>query len=124
MAQDEIQVAEHPILGSLRQALLTRDIGHSEWRPICKTPVTISNVERNIAFNSTGLYGREFDYSSSDRVDAATTRLHPPSQSNIVAMTAVAHGRGIYKKWQVNDLLSLAYTAFTAVRLESAFMLL
>lgn len=87
MAQDEIQVAEHPILASVRQSLLTRDVGHRDWQAICRAPVTIANVERNIAFDSNGLYGRTFDYADMERIDAATTRLQPSTYSNIVGNT-------------------------------------
>jgi len=57
MAQDEIQVAEHPVLGlrrvavlvilrfvsvalgALREALLRKDTGDAELRPSCSVPV-------------------------------------------------------------------------------------
>jgi hypothetical protein len=102
-AQDEIQVAEHPVLGSLREALVaegrpttTRENG----RP---TPVLVMGAERRLSIETvpgagrgrpSWLYGRAFARATADAVRQATTRIDPPTISNIVAIAAPYGGRG------------------------------
>ncbi|TDU70816.1 poly(ADP-ribose)glycohydrolase PARG [Prosthecobacter fusiformis] len=148
MAQDEWQVLEHPVLGSLREALLheghpalTRENGAS-------TPVTISNVPRVCAMdltstssgaskspwwgrlfrlsekpgegatNSGPLYGNAFGVANRERILQATTVLKPASSSNIIAMAAPT-GSGRYSSRQILDILQTAFTGFSAAVKES-----
>lgn len=128
LAQDELQVLEHPILGSLREALLAagkqaRTVDAS-GRP---TPVTITGVERRCAFNTlpdpkTGrksLYGNAFARASVQEVLAACKLISPPTISNILAMAAPSGGWGAYSSDELSHILATAYTGFVAARGES-----
>ena len=127
-AQDEIQVAEHPILGSLREALaaggatpLTAERG----RP---TPVLVAGAERrcHVATDPDpargrpeGLYGNEFGRAPADAVRRATKRIDPPTVTNLVAIAAPACGHGRYSAGEIGHVLATAYTGFRAAVLES-----
>ncbi len=129
LAQDELQVAEHPVLGSLRDALA------SAGRPPrtvdergTPTPVTISGVQRRCAIDTLpnpgagrpgGLYGNAFARGSEEQIRAATKPLVPPTVSNILAMAAPACGAGEYTRTEINYVLSTAFTGFAAARRES-----
>jgi len=129
LAQDELQVAEHPILGSLRDALISRGMRPAtmdeERRP---TPVTISGVERRCAIDTlpnqqagrpAGLYGNAFARATRDQVKAATTPLSPPTISNILPMAAPTPGHGAYEAEEIVYVVNAAYTGFLAARRES-----
>jgi hypothetical protein len=127
-AQDEMQVAEHPILGALREALeaegattLTKEGGEP-------TPVLVSGAERRCIVATDvdpargrphGLYGIHFAAASADAVRKATTRLDPPSVSNLIAMAAPAYGSGRYSADQIEHVLTTAYTGFRTAVIES-----
>ena len=130
LAQDELQVAEHPILGSLREAL--EETGRSaetvdaRYRP---TPITIAGVQRRCAIDTLpnpkagrpqGLYGNAFSRASLSEVTAATKVILPPTVSNILAIAAPAGGDGDYNYDEIDYIATAAYTGFLAARLESA----
>lgn len=132
LAQDEMQVAEHPALASLCEYLtgqgsdsvlapFTRDQG----RP---TPYLVRGVERRcvIATNPDvdedrpyGLYGNRFARSRPDVVRRATRAIVPPTVSHIVAMHAPPGGSGVYSMEEILDVAITAYTAMVAARTES-----
>jgi hypothetical protein len=126
-AQDELQVSEHPVLGSLREALVAegskpRTIG-LDGKP---TAITISGVQRRCAISTRptadsprGLYGNEFQHAAEKQIVAATKALSPPTTSNILAMAAPAYGRGAYSSRELSHILNTAYTGFSAARCES-----
>jgi poly(ADP-ribose)glycohydrolase PARG len=127
-AQDEIQVAEHPALASLREALV------AEGRPTTTiangrpTPVLVMGAERRIHIQTdpgaasgrpSWLYGMAFARATTDAVREATTRIDPPTISNIIAMVAPHGGRGRYQREQIELVIATAYTGFRAAVLES-----
>jgi hypothetical protein len=127
-AQDEIQVAEHPILGSLREALV------AEGRPTTTiangrpTPVLVMGAERRISVQTapgayggrpSWLYGMAFARATSDAVREATTRVDPPTVSNIIAMVAPYGGRGRYQREQIALAIGTGYSGFRAAVHES-----
>ncbi|ABW68522.1 poly(ADP-ribose) glycohydrolase [Desulfosudis oleivorans] len=121
LAQDELQVLEHPVLGSLREAL--DDMGYcpetvnEEGSP---TPVTISGVQRCCAVDTRhGLYGNAFAVAAKEDVLNATRLINPPSISNILAMAAPEYGMGDYGMNDMAYVLTAAYTGYTAARQES-----
>ena len=129
MAQDELQVAEHPILGSLLEALLSmgkRPVTVDErGRP---TPVTVTGAERRCVIDTMpkpaagrpgGLYGNAFARAPSENIRSATTPLTPPTISNILAIAAGVGGRGQYSREEMVYVLNTAYTGFSAARRES-----
>jgi hypothetical protein len=127
-AQDEMQVAEHPALGALREALLARGwpaLTVEAGRP---TPVLVMGVERRCriatepdaaAGRPQGLYGNRFAAAPPDAIRRATTRLDPPTVSNVIAMASLPGGRGRYTPQEIGYLLATAYAGFRAAVLES-----
>ncbi len=128
-AQDEIQVAEHPVLGSLREALIadgqpstTRENG----RP---TPVLVMGAERRVSIATapgagnggpSWLYGgKALAAASAAAIRQATTRIDPPTISNILAIAAPYGGHGRYQREEIGVALSTAYSGFRAALLES-----
>lgn len=122
-AQDELQVAEHPALGAVREALVAEvgdgcaPLTEDETGP---TPVLVRGVERRCAINTDGLYGYRFGVAGADHIRAATQRLDPPTVSNILAIAAPSSGRGAYTEAQVARILLTAWAGFAAARLEAA----
>jgi hypothetical protein len=122
-AQDELQVAEHPALGAVREALLAEEgVGCMALTedPTGPTPVLVRGVARRCAINTDGLYGYRFGVAGADHIRAATHRLEPPTVSNILAIAAPSSGRGAYSEEQVARILLTAWAGFTVARLESA----
>ena len=126
LAQDELQVAEHPILGSLREALLSRGMSamtvDQHWNP---TPVTVTGVQRRCVLDTLpnptagypqGLYGNAFARATEEQIRAATRPLAPPTISNILAMAAPDGGYGEYSGEEILRILTTAYTGFMAAR--------
>ena len=126
-AQDEIQVAEHPVLGSLREALV------AEARPTTTiangrpTPVLVMGAQRRVrvktargaeAGGPSWLYGMAFARATADAVRGASTRIDPPTVSNIIAIVAPYGGRGRYQREEIGLAISTAYTGFRAAVLE------
>ncbi len=128
LAQDELQVAEHPALGSVREAVLAkgrRPLTVEGGRP---TPVTITGVQRRCAIDTFpnleagiphGLYGNAFARASREQVEAATSALFPPTMTNLLAIAAPACGRGRYVRGEIDRILATAATGFAAARAES-----
>jgi hypothetical protein len=128
-AQDEMMCAEHPILGSLVEAL--RERGHA---PVTEeggapTPVLVTGAERRChvitaadeaAGRPRGLYGNEFSAADEAVVRAATTRIDPPTITNIIAMAAPSYRSGRYARATIEHVLVTAYTGFAAAVAESA----
>jgi hypothetical protein len=128
-AQDEMQTAEHPVLGSLVEALHVgthRAVTEDDSGP---TPVLVTGAERccHVATDRNeaegrprGLYGNEFSAASADVVRRATRRVDPPTVSNFIALAAPSYGVGPYKRDVIERILVTAYTGFAAAMAESA----
>ena len=127
-AQDEMQVAEHPALGSLAEALTATDLPRLTVDDGEPTPVLISGVERRCRIATEpnrlkqrpdGLYGYRFSEASPETVMMATTAIEPPTITNLIAMAAPAGGSGRYSAADIAYVLSTAFTSFQAARHES-----
>jgi Poly (ADP-ribose) glycohydrolase (PARG) len=127
-AQDEMQVAEHPALGSLREALLDRDIKPLTVEKEQPTPILIRGVERRCAIATDnnprqgrphGLYGNNFARATLEAIKQATQPLDPPTITNIIAMEAPSGGYGSYTMEEIEYILTTAFTGFLAARIES-----
>ncbi len=128
LAQDELQCVEHPLLGSLREALLAEGqpaVTEQDFQP---TPVLVAGVERRCTFETApdfeagrlyGLYGNRFAASSPELVRAAVRVHAAPRRSNLIAMAAPSCGRGPYFPAQLERILVTASTAFAAAIAES-----
>lgn len=128
LAQDELQVAEHPALGSLREALADSSLKPLTTEHGLPTPILIRGVERRCAIDTGpdeeagrpfGLYGNRFARADPGIVEQAVSVLDPPTITNLVAMEAPAYGRGAYTREQIEAVLRTAYTGFRATVLES-----
>lgn len=142
MAQDEWQALEHPVLGSLREALLYDEHPALTRQDGVSTPVLVMNAPRQCAIDLTGdsrgdgarqgwrslfgrfaskqrnLYGNAFRDASLDEVMTATKVLSPATLTNLIAISAPT-GRGRYTPKQIRDILETAYAGFCAAVLES-----
>ncbi len=125
-AQDEMQVAEHPALGALKEALHARGAPAVTIEDGKPTPVLVAGVERRCSVETTvcadrplGLYGNQFARADVDTVRHATTRLVPPTITNLVAIAAPNGGYGRYSISDIERVLITAFTGFRAALLES-----
>ena len=127
-AQDEIQVAEHPALGSLREALEQSGRQPRTVENGMPTPVLVMGVERRCqvatdpnpgAGRPYGLYGMAFGAASPEAVRRATTAIEPPTITHLIAMAAPSGGSGAYTATELRHILVTAFAGFTAARLES-----
>lgn len=128
-AQDEMQAAEHPALGAVREAL--DEGGHTaltveNGQP---TPVLVMGVERRCRIATDrnaaegrpdGLYGNAFARASTDVVRRTTSRIDPPTITNIIAMAAPSGGYGRYSGSTIEKILFTACSGFRAATLAAA----
>jgi Poly (ADP-ribose) glycohydrolase (PARG), Macro domain fold len=130
-AQDEMQVAEHPALGSLKEALAAAGARALTVEGARPTPVLVAGVERRcrVATDANpgegrphGLYGNAFASASEEAVRRATTRLDPPTISNIIAIAAPM-GSGRYRRDQIEYILQAAASGFGAAVIYSTHQL-
>jgi hypothetical protein len=127
LAQDELQVLEHPALGSLREEATAEGcslVCVEQGRP---TPVLVSGVERRGELDTrpgpgrpSGLYGNNFARAPQDAVLAALSRVEPLTTSNLIVIEAPAYGSGTYDREEVALILSTAYSGFRAAVLETS----
>jgi len=132
-AQDEMQVAEMPALGHLKEALLNREEGETACIPRTRldgkgTPVLIRGIERRCivktnkdtnAARPQGLYGNAFGRAPPYAIQKAIVPLSPPMIVNLIAMAALGYGNGSYKLQELVDIYTTAFTSFNAARIES-----
>ena len=127
-AQDEMQVAEHPILGSLREALVAEGRTARTIERGRPTPALVMGAERRVRIETgrraerggpSWLYGMAFAEATAEVVRQATTAIDPPTTSNIIAIAAPIGGHSRYRKEQIELALSTAYSGFRAAVLES-----
>lgn len=129
LAQDELQVLEHPALASLRHALLAEGRAARTTEGDRATPVLVAGVERRVRLRLEpdpgaglphGLYGNAFAAAPADAVARATVVLDPPTVSNILAMSAPPGGYGPYRRDELVAILETAHGGFRAAVLEAA----
>jgi hypothetical protein len=127
-AQDEMQVAEHPALGSLREMLTAQHRDALTVEDSRPTPILVAGVERRcrVATDASaeagrphGLYGNLFARASREAVARATTRVEPPTITNLIAMAARPGGEGAYTSDDIETTLMTAFTGFRAAALET-----
>ena len=120
-AQDEIQVAEHPVLGSLREALVAEGQPTTTIANGRPTPVLVMGAERRVLRDRPGtesggpswLYGMAFARATADAVRQAMRHVSiRPTISNIIAIVAPYGGRGRYQREQIGLAYDTAYSRF------------
>lgn len=126
LAQDEIQVLEHPILGSLREALDASGREAMTEDRSGPTPVLIQGAERACRIDTSpsttsprGLYGNRFQSATSDAVQAALHIFPSPAKTNLIAIAAPV-GSGLYSHEEISRVLTTAFTGFRAAVLVSS----
>jgi len=133
-AQDEMQVAEHPILAHLKEGLLciyrTSDVNYS-YKPSTvdtkmPTPILITGADRVGKIHTgkapglpNGLYGNHFAKAPFEAIKNATQVFENPTQTNLICMSALKASWGRYTLDQIEYLLTTAYTSFKAAHSES-----
>jgi hypothetical protein len=129
LAQDELQVAEHPALGSVREALRDSELKPWTVEENRAAPVLVRGVERRCqvatdanadAGRPDGLYGNQFARAKPEIIEKATRPIVPPTVTNLLAMEAPSYGSGAYRAEQISYILRTAFTAFRAAVLQSA----
>ena len=132
-AQDEMQVAEMPILASVREYLLRGCFENENLIPSTRngdfcSPCLVRNALRCLTVKTDinekegrpyGLYGNNFMRASVDVISKALTIFEKPQLENIIAMEAPKGGRGEYDRNTILFLIKTVFTAFTAAVLES-----
>ncbi len=126
LAQDELQAAEHPALGPLREALLAEGQPALTEQDLVPTPVLVAGVERRCEILTApspsrpgGLYGNRFSTASIDDVRDAIRVITPPTLTNLIAIAAPGGGTGPYAPEDIEHVMVTAYTAFAAAARES-----
>jgi hypothetical protein len=128
MAQDELQAAEHPVLGALREALIAEGLPAVTVERGRPTPVLVTGVERRVHLATApnaaegrpdGLYGGPFRGAYPLAIRRATTVLDPPTITNLIAIAAPVGGYGRYALDQIEFTIATAFSGFRAARLES-----
>lgn len=126
LAQDELQILEHPGLYHLKLHLRNQRMDHLGNNEIA----LIENVHRlgNLDTQSplaTGgtLYGNNFAAATQDQIAAKLARLNPSHGSNIYAMAAPRIPANLhnqpYQKPHLEQLFYTCYTAFAAAKERS-----
>jgi hypothetical protein len=126
LAQDELQCAEHPALGSIREALVAEHLAAETEVRGQPTPVLVAGVERRCTLDTApapdrphGLYGNRFATASPEMIRAAVRVHQPPPLSHLIAIAAPVGG-GTYTRAQIEYALVTATTGFAAAVRESA----
>lgn len=125
-AQDEIQVAEHPILANLLIAMYNEEKHSPGCRPFTvenqlPRPILIQNAVRKIAVDTINypIYGNAFAKAHPDLIKQATKVLNPPVNSNIVCLVAPPGGYGAYRLEEIKYIFLTAYTGYKAIKYET-----
>lgn len=126
LAQDELQILEHPGLYHLKLHLREQRmdrLGNNEIALI-ENVQRLGNLDTQTPFPTGGtLYGNSFATATQDQITSKLTRLTPPHASNIFAMAAPhipgnLHNQP-YQKQHLEQLFYTCYTAFAAVKERS-----
>jgi hypothetical protein len=128
LAQDELQAAEHPALGSIREALLAERAEALTEERGTPTPVLVAGVERRCTIETApdldagrpfGLYGNRFSRSPIETVRGAVRVHQAPTHTNLIAIAAPGGGRGEHTRAQIEHIAVTAYTGFAAAASET-----
>ena len=122
-AQDEMQVAEHPVLAAIRAASTREGFSMFCVQDDKPMPILFAGVERHLRIDTapkkglpSGLYGNALRRATPEQVQTAATVISPPTKSNILAIEAPAYGEGFYVASQIHDILVTAYSGYAAAK--------
>ena len=126
MAQDELQVFEFPILAHLREKLLSLgfypETTDDNNRP---TPVTVKGAYRICTVDTQpdeqgfSIYGNAFSHAPKEIIRERIARIVPPTKSNILAIASLPGRKGFYTESQIEDILIIAFSGFSAAWQEN-----
>ena len=130
LAQDELQIVEHPILASIAKAIQAGEHGQKRLTRQTKnqriatlrtaTPVLVQGAPRRCHFDTTaGLYGDGFARASKKQIEKAVRIITPPTISNIIALAALPPRNGLYTLDQISEIYETAFIGFRATVLQS-----
>lgn len=126
LAQDELQIVEHPVLCSLGKAMESGTHGVANLERLTRengeaTPVLVQGAPRRcrLLTDQYRIYGDHFAQASKELVTKAVECIDPPTRSNILAISALQPNYGMYTMNQIAELLATAYAGFRAVVLQS-----
>lgn len=113
-AQDEMQVASHPVLANLREYLVGNTIdAFTIDENGDGTPIAIKGAKREWEIIVTPtIYGRNFYKASLDMVKNATLKVDKESYSNILALCSLEGYEGYYEEVHIGWLLANAFSGF------------
>jgi len=126
LAQDELQAAEHPVLGAIRETLIAEGEPAVTKMHGAATPVLVIGAVRRCTIETApdldagrpyGLYGNRFAATPPDVVRRAVRVHQPPTRTNLIAMAAPV-GSGEYTRPQLERILVTVYTGFAAAVAE------
>ena len=128
LAQDELQVLEHPILASVREAWSSEGLPPYTVDGDRPTPVLVRGAERRCALDLApnaaggrphGLYGNAFARAPLAAVLDAVRPIDPPTTSHILAIEAPAYGDGRYTRETLRFVIETAASGFAAAMQET-----
>ena len=124
-AQDEIQVAEHPILANLLCAI--DDESEENCKPLTienrlPRPIIIQNAVRKIDIDTVNypIYGNAFARAYEETIKQATNILNPPTKTNLLCIQAPPCGFGRYSLDTIKHIFSTAYSGYKAIKFETS----
>jgi hypothetical protein len=124
-AQDEIQVSEHPVLVSVGTAIERGDHGakrllRSTVEGSLASPMLLEGVPRFCTIDTEGIYGLLFRDAWESTIREKVTRLTPPTESKILALSAPQGTRGTkYSEDLIERIFRTAFSGFRAAVLNS-----
>lgn len=126
LAQDELQIVEHPILCSLGKAMESGTHGVENLKRLTRedgqaTPVLVQGAPRRcrLLTDRYAIYGDHFAQATEEILDKAVERIDPPQLSNILALSALPPNYAMYTMKQIAEMLGTAYAGFRAIVLQS-----
>jgi hypothetical protein len=137
-AQDEIQCAEHPILGSILEMLSNISKESESYYPFIEntdgtpSPILIIGAERRLTIDMNPLgedgepvsiYGNRFQGTPDEILQRACIRPESQSASNILAMSSLSYGEGAYSVQEIIKIILIAFTGFRAAVTETQNLL-
>jgi hypothetical protein len=124
LAQDELQVLEHPGLAHLKVAIKTKNT----LSTIDGTKIALVTGAKRYGVLDTSktlssgriLYGNNFQHASKEEIDSCLTKLPDPNPSNIFSMAApIIPGclyNSPYKKVILKQIFYRSYLAFSSIK--------
>lgn len=130
-AQDELQVMEHPLLGSVRKYLLKFVAENLTPKTVMlmgkqktPTPILIEDVPQWIKVDTNAklengkqvsIYGNHFSSASEEEIKAGVTICKEEIKNNIMAISA-PYGEWIYERSQIEQILFTLLCAFSKAK--------